>query len=280
MAGEIVRAIIMMKPEWVQTIAAIAMAFATILLVLVTGWYARKTHEMVELEHQRDQAALRRRPKLDMTTSGGPPDVFFADVVTESGKGYRAARAKDESHTSDKQQKVPANCWWLRARVHNNKMASAEKVEVYITGISREVNGQWEPVPSFAPRRFRWANTESASQPRGEAALPNLHPEINRYCDIGRIAHPEAERWQLFPDPRDGETCQDKPVLELCVDWDGPPLDHALHPGKYELLLALSCANNPPVRKKMHIHFTGAWPKEQSELRQLVTVEILNDTPA
>ena len=105
--------------------------------------------------------------------------------------------------------------------------------------------------------------------------------EVTAHCDLGRIVAPAMERWRIFRKRscEDEGTFRDRPILELCVDWDGPPQDHALAPGRYRLRFMLSCAHNPPIPKEMELHFTGAWPKEQSELWQLVTVAILNDTP-
>ena len=261
-----------MKPESVQTIAAIAMAFATILLVLVTGWYARKMHEMVELERERDREQRERRPKLDMTASTRPPDCFLDKVYTEDGRGH---------HDNPNREPLRdwAGCCWLRALVRNTGNVSAESVEIYITELRRCDNGSYVPARSFAPRRLIWANTLSTSNPRGEAVLPSIHPEISRYCDIGHIVEPKMERRRFFRDRSYEKTFEDKPVLELCVDSDGPPYDHALAPGRYQLGLMLSCADRDPEPKTLELHFAGAWPKDQSELWRLVTVEILNDTP-
>ena len=106
--------------------------------------------------------------------------------------------------------------------------------------------------------------------------LPILRARGSSSCQVS------SRSWRIFRKKscKNEETFRGKPILELCVDWDGPPYDHALAPGRYRLVLMLSCAHNQPVRKEMEIHFTGEWPKECNELGQLVTVELLKDPGA
>jgi len=261
-AAEWLQAIRTMEPAWVQ-------AIATVVLVGVTWCYVRHTAKIVDIEREREHQARARRPKLDMTASGRPPDSFLWKVYTEDGRGHHDTPSKDEP------RRDWAGCCWLRALVSNKGKVSAEKVEVYLTELHRHENGSYVPVSSFAPRRLVWANTKT-SESRGESVLPSLHPGVDRYCDVGRIVDPAMERWQFFRNPSDKARCQGKPVLELCVDWDGPPFDHALEPGRYRLLLMLSCADNPPVRREMELHFTGAWYEDERMLGQGVTLELVD----
>ena len=257
----------MIKPEWVQAIAAIAMAIATVVLVGVTIWYARNTQKMVEIERDRDL----RRPQLDMTASTRPPDCFLQKVYTEDGRGH---------HDNPNREPLRdwAGCCWLRALVSNKGTVSAERVEVYITELHRDENGSYVRVSSFAPRRLVWANAPRTSESRGQSVLPNLHPGVDQYCDVGRIVDPRMERWRFFKDRWYEARFHDKPILELCVDRDGPPFDHALEPGRYRVVFMLSCADNLPLRKEMHLHFTGAWYEEERMLGQGVTLELVDHT--
>lgn len=171
-------------------------------------------------------------PKLDLTQGPFYPDALHVPLY-------------------DGENNIVAEACYLQIRIKNER-ATAEKVEVFIEKIEREVNGVFRAVEGFYPLNLKWRHYNTVF-------LDRLSPKTSRDCSLGRIVDPQKKK--IAGD--------DYPSLNLPPDRSPFRLELAtipstrsdlLQPGKYRLFLQMVASNSRrPKRRIIELEFTGEW---------------------
>jgi hypothetical protein len=161
------------------------------------------------------------------------------------------AKHPDCVRTSEKKD-PPAKPWkgfryFLRVWVKNEGNIRAEKVEVFLSRAWVRNNGSFEPVPNFTPMNLRWSYT-------GDTSVEGISPDMRRLCDFGGISDP------AYYSPPEVKT-----RLSLCLQVP-PPVTDWLPPGHYQFEIKLAGSNCEPVTRCIHLHLTGRWHEEPTEM--------------
>jgi len=151
-----------------------------------------------------------------------------------------------------------ANACYLQIRI-KDKRATAEKVEVFVAKIEKEINGIFHRVDSFYPLNLKWRHYNTVF-------LDRLSPETSRDCTLGRIVEPANK--QLVGD--------DHPSLNLSSNRSPFRLELAtvpntrsdlLAPGKYRLYLEIGASNaRHPQKRTIELEFNGEWLQEMKDM--------------
>jgi hypothetical protein len=139
---------------------------------------------------------------------------------------------------------------YLQIRIKNNR-ATAEKVEVFIAKIEKEINGIFQEVKNFYPLNLKWRHLDVVFFER-------LSPGTGRDCTLGRIANPDNRESIGDYNPSLGLTPKQSAFrLELAVMPS--TRSDLLTPGKYRLHLEIGASNAKPKRKTIILQFDGHW---------------------
>lgn len=141
---------------------------------------------------------------------------------------------------------------YLQIRVENNGPSSAEKVEVFIAKLEKEIDGVFCKVKEFYPLNLKWRHYDTIY-------LDRLSPETGRDCTLGRITDPKYKK----------EVGDDYPSLKLPHNMSPFRLElgttpstrsDLLTPGKYRLFLEIGASNSRrPKKQTIELEFTGNW---------------------
>lgn len=147
---------------------------------------------------------------------------------------------------------------YLQIRIKNDG-TTAEKVEVFIAKIEKEINGIFHKVESFYPLNLKWRHY-------GTIFLDRLSPNTGRDCTLGRIVNPQQKQ----------KVGDDNPLLNIPQDRSPFRLDLAtipntrsdlLSPGRYRLFLEIGASNTRHPKKRMiELEFTGEWLTETKDM--------------
>ena len=165
---------------------------------------------------------------------------------------------------SDNAGNVVANACYLQIRV-KNKRATAEKVEVFVAKLEKEINGIFHRVDSFYPLNLKWRHYNTVF-------LDRLSPETSRDCTLGRMVDPANKQ-------RVGD---DYPSLNLPSNRSPFRLELATVPntrcdllasGKYRLYLEIGASNaRHPQKRTIELEFGGEWLQEIKDMAVARTV--------
>lgn len=149
-------------------------------------------------------------------------------------------------------QERPWRGWkyWLRVWVKNEGNVRAEKPEVFLSRAwVWNDNRSFEPLPNFTPMNLLWSYTD-------DAYVDGISPDMRRLCDIGSILEP------TYSNPANPlqSLSETRLVLRLQnhTDW--------LPPGRYKFELKIAGSNCEPVTHCIHLHLTGRWHEEPTEM--------------
>ena len=145
-------------------------------------------------------------------------------------------------------------CYYFRLWVENTGNQRAEKVQVFLSELSRRhADGSFVEEKSFLPMNLRWSHSQLS--PLGsEIFAEGISPRMGKHCDLGHIVDPS--RRVAFgvnlPNLSAGKT-----ILELDLEVAPNTLTHFVPPGVYRLEMRLAAANAEPVTKIIEINHTG-----------------------
>ena len=139
--------------------------------------------------------------------------------------------------------------YWLRVWVKNEGNVRAEKVEVFLSRAWERKNGSFEPLPNFTPMNLLWSYTQ-------DAYVDGISPDMRRLCDLGSILEPK------YSIPANPLFSLSETRLSLRLQADGP----LLQPGRYKFEIRIAGSNCEPATHYIHLHLTGRWPEEPTEM--------------
>jgi hypothetical protein len=176
------------------------------------------------------------RPKLDLL-----PGPFYPDSekipITRTDSGAIVAEAA-----------------YLQFFVVNHGRTSAEKVEVYVEKLEKEINGIFQEVKEYFPLSLVWRHSNTDS-------LERLSPESRRACTLGRIVDPAKRSDPLIDDAHPRlNLSPDRSPFRLELSYQTNTRSDLLEPGKYRLFLEIGGSNvRRPKKKILELEFTGEW---------------------
>jgi hypothetical protein len=210
-----------------------------------------------------------RRPKLTVRTLSEPPDIdkipFVWTIVSSSelSPGYPMGRSS-----------VDAYC--LRLWVQNEGKSRAEKVQVFVAGVYREIDPHTPhvPVKSFLPMNLRWS---FGTETNPISFADGISPGMGVHCNLARVLDP-TKRKTLGDDHSEAEP--EQPVLHLETELKTTNLCNVLPPGIYHLELKIAGANCKPTSHTVVVTLKDKWFDDKERmLREGVRMRVLNEPP-
>ncbi|MCI0662201.1 MAG: hypothetical protein L0220_14115 [Acidobacteria bacterium] len=206
-----------------------------------------------------------RRPKLTVRAGQSPPDIDKIPFVETyvSGSYLSQPRPIAMSFTDS---------YYLRLWIKNEGKSRAEKVQVFVIGVYREIaNHTLVPVDSFLPMNLRWA---FGTETNPVVFADGISPGMGVHCNFARVLDPK-QRISLgdeHPEAGPGQT-----VLHIETELKPTNLCNVLPPGTYHLELMLAGANCKPTSHTVEITLTGKWFDDRERmLRDGVTMRVVN----
>jgi hypothetical protein len=175
--------------------------------------------------------ALWRRPKLEMSTAGAPPDCVKTTLTSQ----------RTDEHLADR--------YHFRLRVKNTGQSTAENVEVYAERLERQGdNGGFKDVDGFPPMDLLWAHVGRSTQ--------SISPGLSRHCELGFITGPKS--WEEAVDG----------TAKFCFDLEVKPNQggYEVGAGTYRLTVTRGASNVKPQKKVIDLRFEGQWYPDESEM--------------
>jgi hypothetical protein len=184
-------------------------------------------------------------PKLDIVISTERPDCIFVPFTnTQTGEFLR-----DSVH--------------VRFRVTNGGRAQARNVEVYAEAVTRDTDGRWSPLQTFAPMNLTWADLNAMY-------FPGISPRMSKYCTLGYIVDPGKRKSELEPA---GGVGPDETCFAFSLIARPNNKSHIVGPGRYRVRLIVAAENAAPVTREIELHVSGKWfPDEAAMLHDGITV--------
>jgi hypothetical protein len=156
-----------------------------------------------------------------------------------------------------------ADCYYFRLWVENTGNQRAEKVQVFLSKLSRRhADGSFVEDKSFLPMNLRWSHSQLS--PLGpEIFAEGISPKMGKHCDLGHMI--DSSKRVAFgvnlPNVEAGKT-----ILELDLEVAPNTLTHFVPPGAYRLEMRLAAANAEPVTKTIEINHTGDWYPDENKM--------------
>ena len=161
--------------------------------------------------------------------------------------------------TNERTGEFLAEARYLQIRVKNDGPSQAEKVEVFVANLEREIDGVFREVNGFYPLNLKWRHYDSVF-------LERLSPKTARDCTLGRLVDPERKKVVGDDHPSLRLPPNRSPFrLELAVTPN--TRSDLLEPGKYRLFLEI-CASNTrrPKKRTLELEFSGEWLPQDTEM--------------
>jgi hypothetical protein len=149
-----------------------------------------------------------------------------------------------------------ADCYYFRLWIENIGNQRAEKVQVFISKVSRRhADGSFFEDKSFLPMNLRWSHSQSSNL-GPEIFAEGISPHMGKHCDLAHMLDPKKRA--IFGISLKNIP-QDKTILEYDLEIAPNTLSHLAPPGIYRIELKLAAANMEPITKTIEINHTGDW---------------------
>jgi len=147
----------------------------------------------------------------------------------------------------------------LEIRIRNDGPSCAEKVEVFIAKVEKEINGVFRKVSGFYPNNLIWRNYD-------QPFLERLSPHTIRACALGKIPDPNQKN-KVGADHSSLNLPNDRSPFQLALATIPNTRSDLLTPGKYHLFLEIGAVNSRHVTKRIiEMEFTGEWLDETKKM--------------
>jgi len=188
-------------------------------------------------------------PRLKVSVDTNPPDADRTTMSVLSGGQLQGS--------------VP--CYYFRVRVKNEGKQTARGVEVFVKEVKRRQTDNTRCViPDFPPMSLLWSHVRAVAQ--------DLHPGIEKFCDLGYVINPDAIRQSRTPFVLEAKKAQrvTKPS-HPCVftfDLQAKPnhQGHIVGFGEYRIVLAVGAANLSAQEWSLRMSFDGKWYENESRM--------------
>lgn len=167
---------------------------------------------------------------------------------------------------------VLCDAYWFRALITNAGLMSAHNLEAFAERLERFSNtGEFQPVETFIPSSLKWAGLD-------DSILPRLSRGAQRYLIVLTVLDPE-DRDSMLPNKaiRDiyNRLNENGPVTELGVCRPDTTYSHAIGPGQYRLLIAISGDNLDTARFRLEFTALSSWPGSVEEFAQSASLKVI-----
>lgn len=160
---------------------------------------------------------------------------------------------------------------YLGIRVENKGNKTAEHVQVFAKSL-KCVEGKFKGEKWPLAMDLQWGNT-------GDSFYPQIHPDTERYCNIGIISEPNSRKH----DPRyyydeilkRGKYEDSEPALLINVKYPLRKGDHIVGPGRYELEVVVTAVEAKLLRHTVIIEF-DKWYDNEFEMMKSINLFLRN----
>ena len=157
-------------------------------------------------------------------------------------------------------------CYFFRFRVKNKGNRPAKNIEVLITKIEKQnVDKSFQTYKTFIPLNLGWSNTQSSIY------MPAIYPDLEKYCDLGLILHPQQkeldETIRFAQSSECDETVLSNIVFSLSFAVKPNVIESfMLQPGTYKIEASAVASNSTICKKTFELTFIDQWFDEPTEM--------------
>jgi hypothetical protein len=163
------------------------------------------------------------------------------------------------------------NALYVGVKVENKGNKTAEHVQVFAKSL-KCIEGKFKGKKWHLAMELQWGNA-------GDSFYPKIHPNTERYCNIGIISEPNSRKH----DPRyyyDEILKREKyeesePALLINVKYPLRKGDHIVGPGRYELEVVVTAAEAKLLRRTVIIEF-DKWYDNELEMMKSIKLFLQN----
>jgi len=163
------------------------------------------------------------------------------------------------------------NALYVGVKVENKGNKTAEHVQVFAKSL-KCIEGKFKGKKWHLAMDLQWGNA-------GDSFYPKIHPNTERYCNIGIISEPNSRKH----DPRyyydeilkREKYDESEPALLINVKYPLRKGDHIVGPGRYELEVVVTAAEAKLLRRTVIIEF-DKWYDNELEMMKSIKLFLQN----
>lgn len=158
----------------------------------------------------------------------------------------------------------------MSIRVKNIGNKTAENVQVFAKNLEC-IEGPLKCKKWPLAMDLQWGNT-------GDSFYPQIHPDTERYCNIGIIGEPKSRKHDpryFYDELKDVKYKNDDPALLINIKYPLRKGDHIIGPGKYKLELFITATGIKLKKCKVVIDF-DKWYDDDIVMHKSIDLYIQN----
>lgn len=256
-------------PDWIAALGTVGAVIVALFQQKITNYfYKPKLH----LSIKNEEPWCISVPQVDFIEQPEKIAVYPYILDARNSITESISITNGEISASKKIKATPnGKAIYLGIKIENIGNKTAEHVQVFVKNfkcIEGMLKGEEWPLAMD----LQWGNT-------GDAFYPQIHPNTERYCNIGIIDEPSSRSHdpRYFYDDKKGEKYENgQPALLINVKYPLRKADHIVGPGEYELELIVTAVGAILVRRTLKIKFEK-WHDDEKKMLESITLTLKDE---